>query len=336
MLVLTLTVRDEADVLDANLTFHLNAGVDRILVGDNGSTDGTQDVLETYAGDGSVEWTSVPDPGFSQIDEVTRMAHEAATELRADWVINSDADEFWWPRGGSLPEVLGAIPHRFGSVRGMMRHFVPRPRRAEDFAERMTVRVSAPVTHKDHTFSPHFKTAHRASPDVRIGGGSHEVFGPGLLLLLGWYPFDILHFPLRSAEQCERKYVRWWLLSQSPRVPAPRVTEFYEAYERGEAAAFYESHVVTDEQLEAGLRDGTLATDTRLRDALRAIRAGDTVDFGDTRVDRDYLSELGALEDHNQLVRTQRRVDAFDRRLSSLETGLAARLRARLGSSRLA
>ena len=40
MLVLTLLCRDEADILDSMLRFHLAQGVDRIIATDNGSVDG--------------------------------------------------------------------------------------------------------------------------------------------------------------------------------------------------------------------------------------------------------------------------------------------------------
>src|SRR5436309_267835 len=153
-LVMTLLVRNEVDVVEANIAFHLDAGVDFIIAMDTGSEDGTTEILETYEREGFLYLIREPDPEFLQTEVVTRMARLAATDFGADWVINNDADEFWWPRGGSLKDVLESVPPRFGGVRGMWRHFVARPRGKEFFAERMTVRVCRPVTHKDHAFSP--------------------------------------------------------------------------------------------------------------------------------------------------------------------------------------
>ena len=41
MIVAVMMVRNEADVIGANLAYHLSLGIDQILVVDNGSTDGT-------------------------------------------------------------------------------------------------------------------------------------------------------------------------------------------------------------------------------------------------------------------------------------------------------
>jgi hypothetical protein len=343
-LVMTLLVRDEADIVDANIAFHLEAGVDFIIATDNASEDGTTEILEAYAHDGCLHHIRLPDRQFSQIEVVTRMARLAATDFGATWVINSDADEFWWPRrGGSLKDALAAVPPRFGCVRGMWRHFVPRPPGESFFAERMTARLCVPVVHKDHAFSPHFKTTHRADSEVKVGGGNHEVFGRALRPLVGWYPIDVLHFPLRSFEQCERKYLAWRVLdAQTPRPPDPRHQEAYDAYDRGHLREFYESHVVGDDALARGLRDGTLAFDTRLCDALRALgKRGEShalkgasdrsrLKLAEAGLDQGYLSELAALEDRSPLVRAQRRANALEARVSALETRLSSRLRARL------
>ena len=191
---MTLLVRDEADVVDAQIAFHLAAGVDFVVATDNLSTDGTTEILERYASEGVLHLIREPGDDLRQSEWVTRMARLAATEFGADWVLNADADEFWWPQAPSLKEVLRVVPAHYGVVRGAWRNFVPRPEDEPFFAERMTVRLCTPSFHP-HPLSTHSKSAHRAVPDVRVGRGNHEAFGTGLLPIRGWYPFEILHFP---------------------------------------------------------------------------------------------------------------------------------------------
>ena len=121
-LVMTLLARDEADVVESWLAFHLNAGADFVIATDNRSQDGTTEILERYAREGHVHLIHEPGEDLRQDEWVTRMARLAATDFGADWVINSDADEFWWPRGASLSEMLGAVPERYGTVSGVPAH----------------------------------------------------------------------------------------------------------------------------------------------------------------------------------------------------------------------
>ena len=339
-LVMTLLVRDEADIVDAQIAYHLHAGVDFVVATDNRSEDATTEILERYASDGALHLIREPGDDLRQSEWVTRMARLAATDFGADWVLNADADEFWLARGATLKELLGAVPDRFGAVRGAWRNFVPRPDDERLFAERMTARLCTPSFHP-HPLSTHFKSVHRARADVRIGRGNHEALADGLVALRGWYPIEILHFPVRSYEQCLRKYVTQFVaLERNAEKGIPgHMAEAYETYRAGRLDEFYAPLVVDDETLEAGLADGTYAIDTRLRDTLRSLGfGGESDDSGTTCSAIEeaalFAAEYTALGESDLGSSFGARIDELEARVGRLEQGPLSRVRRLAGSRR--
>src|SRR4029079_5353936 len=96
-----------ADVLQAHVDFHLGAGADVVLL--HGS-----EVPADIAAHARVQTVG---PGTAAL----LAALEAA---EPDWLIEGEAREFWWPRGGSLKELLSPLSQRFASVRVLPRDFV--------------------------------------------------------------------------------------------------------------------------------------------------------------------------------------------------------------------
>jgi hypothetical protein len=315
-LIQTLVVRDEADIVGAQIDYHLSAGVDFVLATDHESTDGTREILESYERQGVLRL-------FHEQGEMresvwrSRMARLAAGEHEADWVINTDADEFWMPRRGTLKQALGAVPEELGVVWAITRHFLPRPGNMESFAERMTVRLSttAPLNDPTSPYRPHAKAAHRADPEIVVLFGSHDVVTK-LAPLRGWYPADVLHFPFRTREQYERKGVR----RAHGDKPLAQYVKAYDASERGRIEDFFGSLAVDDDTLADGQRAGTLVVDTRLRDALQRVGGVAMPHAEEARA----AAEAAALGEAN-MVRTCRRLDVLAARISAVETRSWAR-----------
>lgn len=331
-IVLTLLVRDEVDIIDAQLAFHLNAGVDFVIATDHRSRDGTTEILRSYERDGYLRLIREDAERIRQSEWMTHMARLAASEHDADWVLSSDADEFWWPRGGSLRDVLEAVPVKYGVVRALSQSFVPRTSSGW-FAERMTVRLAstAPINDPASSFRPVAKVAHRAHRQIVVEQGNHAVSGAGLHTLRSWYPIELLHFPLRSPEQLARKHqntLTAW--KENLRGDLARSRSFAG---QGRSRAFYERFALDDGAVESGLASGLLVEDTRLRDALRVLRergggfrrprARDEVahfDKPSLREDAAYAAEVLSLADAD-LVRFRRRVDELTARVAALENG---------------
>lgn len=350
---MTLLVRDEADIVGANIAFHLHVGVDFVVAMDNGSEDGTREILESFEREGSLYLLHEPGNDMRQSEWVTRMARLAATEFAADWVINADADEFWWPRLGPLKEVLARIPQRFSTVRAFVRNFVPRAGEEDFFAERMTVRlvpgelsISSPF--RMHPYQPQDKVIHRAHPRVTVSEGNHDAVWAESVDLRGWWPFEVLHFPIRSALQAEIKWRNWERHGYSG----------YDELLVGTPEEYYSSLEIDDDAFARGVSEGWLVVDTRLRDALRAVRShcgsqgtstqGETPHsatpckrVAELELPRPTLAERAAFAADvaagsalDSFLRARSRVAALEDRLGALERSPLHGLRCRVESAR--
>jgi tetrahydromethanopterin S-methyltransferase subunit G len=257
------------------------------------------------------------------------MARLAASEYGADWVINSDADEFWWPRGASLSDVLSAVPPRYGTVGAFLRVFCPRPG-DEHFAERMTVRFSAlaPINDPASLYKPIRKIVHRGHPEIQVTRGNHALVDSPFAPLRGWFPIECFHFPLRSEAQCAHKAELQGSAFERhiARPPTAYHADMFAALRSGRIGEYYEALVVSDDELERGLAEGRLVVDTRLRDALREVAAGGTPAFPlPTLVeDAEYAVEAAVLGEAD-VVRLQRRLDELEHRLQRVEQRLPRR-----------
>ncbi|WP_072314205.1 glycosyltransferase family 2 protein [Agrococcus sp. Marseille-P2731] len=209
-LVLTLMVRDEADILAAFLEHHLAQGVDRILVTDNGSVDGTREILAEYAAVAPVTVFDDLEHSKQQSRVVTAMARLAATEHGADWVINGDADEFLRPvdPGRTLAEVFDELPRSLGSFFVPVVNMVGPLARAGSGIRRLTyrdqrseeqLRAAGLIAH------PTPNAVHVGDPEVEVAQGNHRVSIEQRGEVPAELALEVLHLPWRSMAQVERK-----------------------------------------------------------------------------------------------------------------------------------
>ncbi len=176
-------VRDEADVIEQTVHHFLAQGVAGILVADNGSTDGTVNILRRMAREEPRLHLAVDrEPAYYQAVKMSLLA-DWVTAAGATWVVPFDADERWFAPHGDLASWLKQNPA--DTVTALVHNVFP---------SRVGFVVD-PVPH----LNP--KVAFRAFRGARLATGNHSVQRPG---------FDgeglrILHLPWRSREQLTRK-----------------------------------------------------------------------------------------------------------------------------------
>jgi len=177
-------VKDEADIIGHTIK-HLTSQVDHIIVADNGSTDGTREILESF----DIEVVNDPEVAYYQSQKMTALAQKAA-ERGADWVIPFDADEIWLGRHGTIKEMLQPVTNGSIAVADVFDH-VATSHDSDDADPVKRMRWHRKMPNEMH------KVACRPMAKATILQGNHGAdYGATLSDIL-----EVRHFPYRSAEQ---------------------------------------------------------------------------------------------------------------------------------------
>jgi hypothetical protein len=268
MIVMTLLVRDEQDIIAANLDYHLLQGVDHFIVTDHRSEDATAVILKDYVDRGLVDYIHESSEGYDQHAWVTRMARMAFTEHGADWVINSDADEFWWPAQGTLASTFAGLPASVNVVKAQRFNFVPVDETGATVYDRMVYREKISFNTFGRPLPP--KVAHRGSPNVTVRQGNHSISGLGEQGLANDC-IEILHFPVRSYAQIENKIAKggraYTITTGLPEDAGRTWRALYRDYEHdGNIRSYFDECFYDSQRLAKALAEGELVIDRRLSD----------------------------------------------------------------------
>lgn len=179
--------KNEADIIEATVRHNLEQGLDAVIVADNGSNDGTLEIVRGLAETLPVFSAVDTLPAHHQGRKTSYLAH-LARRGGADWVVPFDADEHWYAPAMSVAQWLRCCPCEAASAK-MWNAFPTVDAQPGIQLSRFPMWST--------------KIAFRSTAWAWVGEGNHRVSVsdhpcPGL---------HIIHYQYRSFEQYDRKVV---------------------------------------------------------------------------------------------------------------------------------
>jgi Glycosyl transferase family 2 len=264
-------VRDEADIIETTVRYHLDQGLGIIYIVDNGSTDGTLEIVERLSRyDPRMYWTE--DRGkFHQSEALTSMARDASRD-GAEWIVPFDADEFWFAPSGLARELSEC---QGGYLRASVINYIQRrevvylSRGAVLQAEYRVDKQRGPAEHSrslvendeisfvEMEYPP--KHISRAAVGLEISAGNHAVSGAGQMVIMP--TIRCLHVPLRARDILQLK------VQQSRRLDEAGYPEWHGWHLR-RLARLAEAGLLDEEWMRNSQSSGVLQT---ARGAIRLV-----------------------------------------------------------------
>ncbi len=286
-LAMTILARDEGDIIEHNIRFHAAAGVDKFVVTDNSSLDGTREILAELSKEFDIKIFDEPSLTIDQDRWVTRMANWLRENDDSDWVINNDADEFWLTDAEDLRKGILETVSSASSDVGVLTC-----RRQNMIASKETTAKQDYQFHQNNyavirnidsdcnetAWSEKSgniiirklpgKVITRLEGLKSIGMGNHGAAHLGSKAECR--NIEIFHYPIRSFEQFEKKVVNYGSSLEKNERFSPAISShlrhWYECYKAGTLREQYDLFVLPEQDLVDLQEKNILRNDFRIHE----------------------------------------------------------------------
>lgn len=270
---MTILVKNEADIIEDNIRFHASQGVDCFAVMDNGSDDGTREILQRLSSEFDLHIIDQPEQNYQQARWMTQLADYCRTSLKADLVISNDADEFWQAgSGGTLKDYL----KKTDSIVTVRRYNMALDESALQDQFHFTdicLRVKNPILYDSDAqinetavamllvkISP--KTIVNPHGLIRMKGGNHRAkHGWRLINARNETGISVHHYPIRNYKQFERNIQnRKRLLETTDAKMGDHYRRWVKILNEGRLEEEFERFILSQPEIDTLLKLGILET----------------------------------------------------------------------------
>jgi hypothetical protein len=272
-LIMTILARDEGDIIRNNIEFHLSHGVDFIIATDNASIDKTRDIFLKYQQKGKLFLIDEPGRDKSQAAWNNRMTKIAIEKYKADIIFHCDADEFWFPKRGSLKDELLNIPEDSLTV-NVVNVLLEDKNGKEIFPRDTKYAMVNPIETENFKDDSKFKNLYffRYPPKVifktdkgilEVTQGNHSFTdnGKGITTKVS-SDINIYHFPLRGKEQFFNKVIETGKAVEKNNLLTKKMSwhirRWYDAYKNGTLDQEYKKLKISKEDAKEMIKNGLI------------------------------------------------------------------------------
>ena len=239
-IALTIVAKNEIDVIEENIKFHLKQGVDVIIATDNNSTDGTKEVFKKYQTQGVLHLIEETSNDFNQAKFVDRMIILAKEKYNADWVINADADEFWYSAHNDLKKDIEKLKN-YNIAMIPMFHIFPDAKSFDNNEKFYHNTKGILVEGNTSSFKYVSKCMLKTKDYQMIANGNHNAKMHNKKGVV-YDDITIFHYGIRNYKQFENKVLKGHIaLKNQEKEIGTHWRENYKAYEEGRLFEVYEN-----------------------------------------------------------------------------------------------